>query len=65
MRGMRGIELRKLRAEAGITQVELAAFLGYTQQNVSAIELRANVGELLSRRVRHAIEEMAHQKTAA
>jgi transcriptional regulator with XRE-family HTH domain len=62
---MRGTDLRKLRESAGITQVELAAFLGYTQQNVSAIELRANVGELLSRRVRSAIEEMAHQKTAA
>lgn len=62
---MRGTDLRKLREAAGITQVELAAFLGYTQQNVSAIELRGNVGELLARRVRRAIEEMAASRTAA
>jgi transcriptional regulator with XRE-family HTH domain len=62
---MRGIELRKLRAEAGITQVELAAFLGVTQPTVSSMESRERVGDLLSRRVIRAIEEMAHQKTAA
>jgi transcriptional regulator with XRE-family HTH domain len=62
---MNGADLRKLRESAGITQVELAAFLGYTQQNISAIELRSNVGELLSRRVRRAIGEMSRRKPAA
>ena len=62
---MRGTELRKLRESAGITQVELAAFLGVRQPTVSLMESRERVGDLLSRRVQHAISEMAATRTAA
>jgi DNA-binding XRE family transcriptional regulator len=62
---MNGNELRKLRAEAGITQVELAAFLNVRQPTISAMESRERVGELLTRRVIRAIDEMARAKSAA
>lgn len=62
---MNGMELRKLREQAGITQVELAAFLGVKQPTVSLMESRERVGDLLARRVQQAIAGIAATRTAA
>lgn len=61
---MTGATLRERRRERGITQVEMAAALGHTQQAISRMELRPRVSDLLCRRWQDAIDELRSKKTA-
>lgn len=62
---MDGTNIRQLREGFGITQVELAARLGYTQQYVSKVEKRERVTEMTRRIFERAIAEMAYDRMPA
>ena len=62
---MNGETIRQLREAHGITQVELAARLGYTQQYVSKVERKPQVGELTRRTFERAIVALAYERMPA